>query len=43
VRLEASLALTAVTARFPNARLGADPRYKPNVTLRGLAELPVLV
>lgn len=43
VRLEASLALTAVTARFPHARLGGEPRYKPNVTLRGLAELPVSV
>ncbi|ANW64838.1 cytochrome [Mycobacterium sp. djl-10] len=41
VRLEAAAALSAVTARFPGARLGAEPVYKPNVTLRGLAELPV--
>ncbi|MBY0440999.1 MAG: cytochrome P450 [Mycobacteriaceae bacterium] len=42
-RLEASIALSAVTARFPNARLGGDPQYKPNVTLRGMSALPVLV
>jgi cytochrome P450 len=43
VRLEASIALSAVAARFPEAKLGGEPRYKPNVTLRGLAELPVSV
>ncbi|CAN5870949.1 cytochrome P450 [soil metagenome] len=43
VRLEASIALSAVAARFPHARLGGDPQYKPNVTLRGLATLPVTV
>ncbi|WP_199256103.1 cytochrome P450 [Mycolicibacterium mengxianglii] len=43
VRLEASVALSAVASRFPAARLGGEPRYKPNVTLRGLAELPVTV
>jgi cytochrome P450 len=43
VRLEASTALSAVTARFPAARLDGEPRYKPNVTLRGLAELPVRI
>ncbi|MDQ2635915.1 MAG: cytochrome P450, partial [Actinomycetota bacterium] len=40
-RLEASIALSAVTARFPDARLAGEPVYKPNVTLRGLASLPV--
>ena len=40
-RLEASLALTAVTARFPDARLAGEAVYKPNVTLRGLASLDV--
>jgi cytochrome P450 len=40
-RLEAAVALAAVTARFPNARLAGEPVYKPNVTLRGLASLPV--
>jgi cytochrome P450 len=40
-RLEASVALSAVTARFPNARIAGDAVYKPNVTLRGLASLPV--
>jgi cytochrome P450 len=42
-RLEAAVALSAVTARFPNARLDSDPVYKPNVTLRGLATLEVTV
>jgi len=42
-RLEASVALSAVTARFPDARLDSAPVYKPNVTLRGLATLDVAV
>lgn len=43
-RLEAGVALAAVTARFPDARLlDHKPHYKPNVTLRGLAELAVAV
>ncbi|MGA8331165.1 MAG: cytochrome P450, partial [Mycobacterium sp.] len=42
-RLEAAVALSAVTARFPDARLAGDPVYKPNVTLRGLATLEVAV
>lgn len=42
-RLEAGIALSAVTARFPHARLDGDPQYKPNVTLRGMSELPVTV
>lgn len=42
-RLEASVALSAVTARFPDARIDGDAVYKPNVTLRGLAELEVSV
>ena len=40
-RLEAAVALTAVTARFPHARLAGEPEYKPNVTLRGMATLTV--
>ncbi|MGH3724335.1 MAG: cytochrome P450 [Mycobacterium sp.] len=40
-RLEAKLALSSITARFPDARLIGEPTYKPNVTLRGLADLPV--
>jgi len=40
-RLEASVALSALAARFPAARLAAEPAYKPNVTLRGLASLRV--
>jgi cytochrome P450 len=40
-RLEARIALSAVTARFPDARLAGEPSYRPNVTLRGLASLPV--
>lgn len=40
-RLEAGVALSAVTARFPDARLDSEPQYKPNVTLRGLSRLMV--
>lgn len=40
-RLEATVALSAVTRRFPEARLAADPVYKPHVTLRGMARLDV--
>ena len=40
-RLEAAAALTAVTKRFPRARLTAEPTYKPHVTLRGMAALDV--
>jgi cytochrome P450 len=29
-RLEAGMALSAITARFPNARLDSDPQYKKN-------------
>lgn len=42
-RLEATAALTAVTRRFPDAVLGGEPVYKPNVTLRGLATLSVAI
>lgn len=42
-RLEAAVALSAVTRRFPDARLNSEPVYKPNVTLRGLATLDVTV
>ena len=42
-RLEASVALSAVTARFPGARIDGEPVYKPNVTLRGLQTLAVAV
>lgn len=42
-RLETGVALSAVTARFPNARLAGEPRYKPNVTLRGLSTLPLAI
>ena len=42
-RLEARLALTRLTARFPGAALRAEPVYKPNVTLRGLASLSVAI
>ena len=40
-RLEASVALSAVTARFPKARLIDEPVYKPNVTLRGMDSLGI--
>lgn len=42
-RLEANVALSAVTKRFPGARLETEPAYKPNVTLRGVADLVVAV
>jgi cytochrome P450 len=42
-RLEASVALSTVTARFPDAHLVGEPVYKPNVTLRGLASLDVAI
>ena len=42
-RLEAAVALSKATARFPRARLDGEPRYKPNLTLRGMASLPVKV
>jgi cytochrome P450 len=40
-RLEAGVALSALTARFPDARLAGEPQYKANVTLRGLSALAV--
>lgn len=40
-RLEARIALSAVTARFPDARLAGEPTYRPNVTLRGLSHLTI--
>jgi hypothetical protein len=42
-RLEAGEALSALTARFPDARLDGEPQYKTNVTLRGLSALVVAV
>jgi len=42
-RLEAGMALSAITARFPDARLVSEPEYKKNVTLRGLSELTVAI
>lgn len=40
-RLEAAVALSAVTRRFPDARLSDEPVYKPHVTLRGMSALNV--
>jgi cytochrome P450 len=42
-RLEAGVALSGVTARFPGARLDSEPQYKTNVTLRGMSALSVTV
>jgi cytochrome P450 len=42
-RMEASIALSELAARFPQARLDSEPQYKANVTLRGLSELTVAV
>jgi cytochrome P450 len=41
-RLEAGVALSAVTRRFPHPRLDSEPQYKANVTLRGLSALSAL-
>ncbi|CAN3131357.1 cytochrome P450 [Mycobacterium sp. smrl_JER01] len=40
-RLEATVALTALTSRFPDASLADSPAYKQNVTLRGMQTLDV--
>jgi cytochrome P450 len=42
-RLEATVALSALTRRFPAARLDGEPTYKPHVTLRGVNSLEVAV
>ncbi len=42
-RLEAAVALSAVTARFPRARMDGEPQYKQNLTLRGMSTLSVTV
>ncbi|WP_099224156.1 cytochrome P450 [Mycobacterium persicum] len=42
-RLEAGVALSAITARFPDAWLAGEPQYKTNVTLRGLQALSVVI
>jgi cytochrome P450 len=42
-RLEAAVALSTVTARFPHARLAGEPQYKSNLTLRGMASLEVAI
>lgn len=42
-RMEAAVALSAVTKRFPDARLAEEPVYKPHVTLRGMARLNIAV
>jgi cytochrome P450 len=42
-RLEAAVALSKLTARFPHARMAAEPEYKPNLTLRGMSTLAVSV
>ena len=42
-RLEAAVALSEVTRRFPDATLAGEPVYKPHVTLRGMAALDVAI
>jgi cytochrome P450 len=42
-RLEAVVALSKGTARFPRAQMAGEPAYKPNLTLRGLASLEVAI
>jgi cytochrome P450 len=40
-RLEAAVALSKLTARFPDARMVGAPQYKPNLTLRGMSRLVI--
>jgi cytochrome P450 len=40
-RLETRIVLSAITKRFPHAKLAGEPQYKPNFTMRGLSALPV--
>ncbi|ULE34959.1 cytochrome P450 [Mycobacterium sp. IDR2000157661] len=40
-RLEAAIALSALTARFPDARMVGEPEYKANLTLRGMSSLSI--
>ncbi|MBU8807816.1 cytochrome P450 [Mycolicibacterium goodii] len=42
-RLEATVALPAVAARFPQAGLAGEPEYKTNLTLRGMSTLSVAI
>ncbi len=42
-RLEATVALPALAARFPEARLSGEPEYKRNLTLRGMSTLSIAV
>ena len=42
-RLEAAVALSAVTARFPYARMDSEPQYTQNLTLRGMSTRSVSV
>jgi cytochrome P450 len=42
-RIEAAVALSAVTSRFPGAGIAGEPMYKSNVTLRGMSRLGVSV
>jgi cytochrome P450 len=40
-RMEATVALTTLLRRAPELALAGPPEYKPNVSMRGLARLPV--
>ncbi|AKN18516.1 cytochrome P450 [Mycobacterium haemophilum] len=42
-RLEATVTLSAISARFPQAQLAGELVYKPNVAMRGMSALPVQV
>lgn len=42
-RLEARLALSALTARFPHAHMVAEPNYTSNAALRGISTFPLSV
>jgi cytochrome P450 len=40
-RLEGQIAIGALVRRFPKLTLAGDPIRRPQITLRGLASLPV--
>jgi cytochrome P450 len=43
-RIEGQIALRSLFQRFPSLRLASDatPAYRPQITLRGISELPLV-
>ena len=42
-RIEAPIALEQILATLPDLRLGSEPRWKPNITFRGVERLDLVV